>query len=91
MNEDRARFLSTLGLGYCSSGNHATHDAFLYDNVVWCPQHLPPGKPQDPPASGLCAWGKGHWADRLWLTPRDGKWYCLPHLMRIVKVATWMP
>ncbi len=38
MNEDRARFLSAFGLGFCQRGNHAATSAYEYDGVTWC-QH----------------------------------------------------
>lgn len=91
MNEDRERFLRTLGIGFCTPGNHATDLAFLYDNVVHCPEHLPAGKARDKPVQGRCHWQGGHWASAVWMVPRDGHFYCAAHLRRILAIAWWKP
>lgn len=91
MNEDRHRFLTAFGLGFCSAGNHATEKAYIYENAVYCPEHRPEGRGADPPAVGRCDWGKGHWATAIWHVPRDRHNYCLAHLSRIVYIATWLP
>lgn len=90
-NEDRQRFLTAFGLGFCVDGQHATPEAFLYDNVVHCPQHLPPGKARDKPVAGRCQWQRGHWADAVWQVPLDGRHYCASHLHRILSIAWWKP
>lgn len=86
-NEDRKRFLTSVGLGWCVGGNHASDKAFAYGHGVYCPEHIPPGPDKDAPVAGRCA--AGHWAAEIWLVPRDGKHYCLPHLARIVAIALW--
>ena len=91
MNEDRQRFLTTIGLGFCVGGNHATDKAYLYENQVYCPEHRPTPPPRDPPTVGRCDWGRGHWALAIWHVPKDGRNYCLGHLARIVHIATWLP
>lgn len=89
MNEDRARFLTALGLEWCSAGNHAATDAWEWRKSTYCPKHLPPSPPPDPPAAGRCNAYGGHWADRIWYVPLDGSYYCRTHLTRIIWMALW--
>lgn len=91
MNEDRERFLTAMGLGFCVGGNHAAANAYLYDNVVYCPKHPPAGKPRDRPVSGRCQWQNGHWAEAIWQVPLDGRYYCAGHLRPILVIAWWKP
>ena len=78
-----------MALVFCPDCNEAVTDGWTYEGRGYHPKHLPRPAHRDPPASGSCQWGSGHWAPSLWVTPRDGKAYCLEHLRRIVRVATW--
>lgn len=89
MNEDRRRFLQAFGMGFCVGGNHATDEAYLYQNVVYCPKHPPAPQPADPAVAGRCQWQLGHWAPAVWQVPRDGRYYCAQHLRRILDIGSW--
>ena len=84
---------------WCEAGHH-----IIWSYTAPCKEHgVPPPSPEpdpddlplegradrDPPAAGRCSWGNGHWAPAIWALPKDGKYYCLAHLTRIVRIATW--
>lgn len=87
MNEDRSRFLSAFGLGFCNRGNHTTTNAYEYpvgEGYTWCLEHpCPTGEP-DPPQRGSCKVGRIHKADAIYWVPVMGVHVCRRHLATIV-------
>jgi hypothetical protein len=88
-NEDRRRFLRAFGLGFCQPGNHAADQTIEHDDVTYCREHIPDGPAADPAITGICYWGRGHWASSVWKVPRDGRTYCAAHLLRILAIGWW--
>ena len=66
---------------WCSLGNHMVLPADYP-----CKEH-PPGP--DKAVAGRCT--AGHYADAIWLVPRDRRWYCVIHLREVIRRATWRP
>ena len=89
MNEDRARFFTALGLGFCGAGNHATANAYNYPpddpkGPTYCWEHPAPAGPVEPPKSGTCKVGRIHKADALYWVPVMGIHVCRRHLASLL-------
>lgn len=85
-NEMRVRFLRSVGLLFCSAGNHADQHAFVYDGKGYCPKHLPPSGPQDPLDPGYCQWSPVHYATEgvRWL-PEQQRFLCPDHMAALLR------
>jgi hypothetical protein len=87
-----------MALVFCSDCNEAVadsvdergrHKAWNYGGRGFCQKHPAPAGPIEPAVAGRCQWGAGHFSAAIWALPKDGKFYCLDHLTRIVRIATW--
>ena len=72
-------------MGYCDAGRHPSLSAFEYGGTKWCPEHLPPGGPIDPPSPGVCGVGRPHKADHVYWVSVMGKRACRRHFAIIVR------
>jgi hypothetical protein len=87
MNEDRARFFTALGIGFCGQGNHATEHAYHYPpdgQTTYCWQHPAPAGPVEPPQRGTCKVGRIHKADAVYWVPVMGIHVCRRHLASLL-------
>jgi hypothetical protein len=78
-----------MTLVFCKQCNEAVADGWTYNDAGYHPKHPAPVGPPDPPAAGRCQWGSGHFAAAIWALPKDGKYYCIDHLTRIVRIGSW--
>lgn len=89
MNEDRRRFLTAFGLGFCGAGNHATSSAYQYPpddplSPTYCWDHPAPVGPQDR-KPGDCKVGRIHRADVTYWVPVMGVTVCQRHLNQLLR------
>ncbi len=79
--ELRAKYVASL---FCTTGGHATDDAYTYGGAGHCPEHPPEGAPQDPISPGLCQWSKPHQARAVRWFPALNRGLCGPHLATLL-------
>jgi hypothetical protein len=93
-NEDRQRFLTALGLGFCQQGNHTVQYAYDYDGRSWCYEHpCPSGPSSERKEEGTCSWGRMHRSPAVIWVPALGRHLCHRHFVQmfteLMRRGTW--
>lgn len=86
------------GYAWCRGGFHIASIADLTrrEGGFYCATHMPPddnapNPPPDPPTIGQCCARGCHGDKPVWQVPRDGRWYCAVHLLKVLRIAWWKP